>query len=103
MSNVFQTCLKCFKLKKLVVKPKTAQPVDRQLNRSRGAKNFLSLPEWLFNRMRNRSTPKSIGPGAGQPPVQSIKGVNSNWSTPSSTSRGVQKTFSLFQNGCSTG
>ena len=28
MSNVFQTCLKGFKLKKLVVEPKTAQPVE---------------------------------------------------------------------------
>ena len=28
MSNVFQTCLKGFKLKKLVVKPKMAQPVE---------------------------------------------------------------------------
>ena len=28
MSNVFQICLKDFKLKKLVVEPKTAQPVE---------------------------------------------------------------------------
>ena len=42
MSNVFQTCLKDFKLKKLVVEQKTTQPfelneelVDPQLNRSR--------------------------------------------------------------------
>ena len=48
MSNVFQTCLKGFKLKKLVVEPKMAQPVepdeesvDPQLNRSRGAKKTL--------------------------------------------------------------
>ena len=59
MSYVFQTCLKGFKLKKLVVDSKTAQPiepdkelVDRQLNRSRGVKNFLSLLEHLFNRSR---------------------------------------------------
>ena len=45
MSNVFQTCLKYFKFKKLVVEPKTAQLVesdeelvDPQLNRSRDAK-----------------------------------------------------------------
>ena len=45
MSNVFQTCLKGFKLKKLVVEPKTAQsiepdeePIDSHLNRSSGAK-----------------------------------------------------------------
>ena len=45
MSNIFQICLKGFKLKKLVVEPKTAQPVepdeeqvDPQLNWSRGAK-----------------------------------------------------------------
>ena len=49
MSNVFQTCLEDFKLKIMVVEPKTAQPVepdeepvDFQLNRSRGAeKHFL--------------------------------------------------------------
>ena len=28
MSNVFQTCLKGFKLKKLVVEPKMAQPIE---------------------------------------------------------------------------
>ena len=28
LSNVFQTCLKCFKLKKLVVEQKMAQPVE---------------------------------------------------------------------------
>ena len=46
VSNDFQTCLKGFKLKKLVVEPKMAQPVEPdeesinlQLNRSRGAKN----------------------------------------------------------------
>ena len=56
MSNAFQICLKCFKLKKLVVEPKTVQPVepdeelvDRQLNRSRS---------W--------STPSSIGQGYEQ-------------------------------------
>ena len=38
MSNVFQTCFKGFNLKKLVVEPKTAQPVDSQLNRSRSVK-----------------------------------------------------------------
>ena len=45
MSNVFQTCLKGFKLKKLVVETKMAQlvkldeePVDPQLNWSRDAK-----------------------------------------------------------------
>ena len=57
MSNVFQTCLKGFKLKKLVVEPKTAQPVesyeelvdpltqsvDLQLNWSRNTKNILSF------------------------------------------------------------
>ena len=57
MPNVFQTCLKGFKLKKLVVEPKTAQPVE---------------PD--------------------EEPVD-----------PSSTGQGVQKTFSLFQNDCSTG
>ena len=53
MSNVLQTCLKGFKLKKLVVEPKTAQPVepneesiDPQFNRSRGAKK-----SFLFSRM----------------------------------------------------
>ena len=47
LCHVFQTC-KGFKLKKLVVEP-NEEPVDRQLNRSRDAKNILSLPEWLFN------------------------------------------------------
>ena len=28
MSNVFQTCLKGFKLKKLLVEPKMAQPIE---------------------------------------------------------------------------
>ena len=28
MSNTFQTCLKGFKLKKMIVDPKTAQPVE---------------------------------------------------------------------------
>ena len=67
----FQTCLKGFKLKKLVVEPKKAQlvepdkePVDHQLNWSKGAKNILSLPEWLFNWMRNRSTHTSTGRGS---------------------------------------
>ena len=46
MSNVFQTCLQGFKLKKLVVEPKRAQPiepdkelVDPQLNWLRSVKN----------------------------------------------------------------
>ena len=58
MLNVFQTCLKGFKLKKFVVVPKMAQlieldeeSVDPQLNWS-SAKNFLFIPEWLFNRSR---------------------------------------------------
>ena len=60
-SNLFK---KVFKLKKLVVKPKMAQPVeldeepvDRQLNRSRSG-----------------STPSSTGRGSGQPQL--------NWSRP---------------------
>ena len=81
MLNVFQTCFKGFKLKKLVVEPKMAQSVesdeesvDRQPNQSRsgstpnstgrgpgrppaqpveGAKNFLFIPERLFNRLRS--------------------------------------------------
>ena len=50
MSNVFQTCLKCFKLKKLVVKSKTTQPIKPEeepvKSSSTGArgekKNYLS-------------------------------------------------------------
>ena len=45
MSNIFQTCLKGFKLKKLVVELKKTQPVEPneelinpQFNQSRGAK-----------------------------------------------------------------
>ena len=47
MSNVFQTCFKGFKLKKLIVEQKTTQsvksdkePVDPQLNCSRDAKKL---------------------------------------------------------------
>ena len=50
MSNIFQTYLKGFKLKKLVIEPKTAQlvepdeeSVDPQFNRSKSAKKTLSL------------------------------------------------------------
>ena len=42
VSNAFQSCLKCFKLKMMVVEPKTAQLVE-------GCKNLLSLPKRLFN------------------------------------------------------
>ena len=59
----FKLVLKDFKLKKLVVKPKMAQPVeldeepvDRQLNRSRSG-----------------STPSSTGRGSGRPPTQPIE------------------------------
>ena len=59
----FKLVLRGFKLKKLVVKPKAAQPVEldeepidpltqsvnHQLNRSRGVKNLFSFPERLFN------------------------------------------------------
>ena len=53
----FPNLFKSFKLKKLVIEPKTAQPVepdeelvDSQLNRSKGAKkNILLIPERLFN------------------------------------------------------
>ena len=50
----FQTCLKDFKLKKLVVEP-YEEPIDPQLNWSRVQKKFLFLPERLFNRSRLRS------------------------------------------------
>ena len=66
----FKLVLKGFKLKKLVIEPKMVQPVEpdkepieRQLNRqrlgstpystSRGCKNFIFLPERLFNRLRS--------------------------------------------------
>ena len=69
MSNVFQTCLKGFKLKKLVVEPKTAQPiepdkesVDPQLNWLRGVKKhslssrmIVQPDEELVNPHLNRS------------------------------------------------
>ena len=53
MSNVFQTCLKGFnKLKKLVVEPKTAQPVEsdeepvnHQLNRSRSGQGPIEVQQ----------------------------------------------------------
>ena len=53
MSNVFQTCLKDFKLKKLVFKPKTAQPVESDEE----------LVDHQLNRSRSRSTPSSTGQG----------------------------------------
>ena len=47
MSNVFQTYLKGLKLKKLVVKLKTAQPdeepVDPHLNRSRSGQGAVEV------------------------------------------------------------
>ena len=50
MSNIFQTCLKGFKLKKLVVELKKTQPVEPneglinpQFNQSRGAKKTFFL------------------------------------------------------------
>ena len=53
MSNVFQTYLKGFKLKKLAIKSKTAQsvepdeePVDPQLNRSRNMSTLSSTGQW---------------------------------------------------------
>ena len=53
---------------------------------------------WL-NRMRNRSTASSTGRGLGRPPAQSIEArVDSQLNR-----LRVQKTFSFFQNGCSTG
>ena len=74
MSNSFQTCLKGFKLKELVVEPKMAQlvepdeeSVDPQFNQSRVRtitdrppaqpveeckKPSLSLLKWLFNMSR---------------------------------------------------
>ena len=52
MSNAFQICLKCFKLKKIVVKPKTTQLVENFDQRVEGYKNIISLPECLFDRLR---------------------------------------------------
>ena len=61
----FKFVLKGFKLKKLVVEPKTAQPIepnkesiDRQLNWS-----------------RFRLTPSSTGRGPGRPPTQPVEGA----------------------------
>ena len=71
MSNVFQTCLKCFKLKKLVVKPKTAQPIEPD--------------EELVDPQLNQS-------GLGRPLAQSVK-VQVN---PQLNRSRVQKTFSFF-------
>ena len=62
MSNVFQTCLKGFKLKMLVIKSKTAQPIE-------------SVEESIdpqLNWSRSKSTPNSISQGVGRPLAQSI-------------------------------
>ena len=53
MSNVFQTCLKGFKLKKLVIEPKTAQPVESDEEPI----------DCQLNRSRSRLIPSSIGQG----------------------------------------
>ena len=89
MSNVFQICLECFSWKEWLLSQKTAQPVepgekpvDRKLNRSRSG-----------------LTPISTSQGSGRPTAQQVEArVDSQLNR----SR-VQKTFSLFQNGCSTG
>ena len=77
----FELVLKGFKLKKLVVDKKRAQlieldeePVDYQLNQSRGAKNLLFLSKWLFNRMRNQLTHTSIG----RSPTVTCQTLNAN-------------------------
>ena len=58
MLNVFQTCcLKGFKLKRMVVEPKTAQPIEPDVEPTnlfnstnrRVQKLFLSFPERLSN------------------------------------------------------
>ena len=72
MSNVFQTCLKGFKLKRMVVEPK------KWLNR--------------LNRMKNRSTASSIDLEACRPPIQPVNGVNSNQLT--STDQGINSNWS---------
>ena len=73
MLNVFQTCLKGFKLKKLVVEPKMTQPiesdeepVDPHLNRSRGAKKILS-------HFQNSCSIDQGSTSTGQPPPQSVE------------------------------
>ena len=65
MLNVFQTCLKGFKLKKLVVEPKTTQPVEPDEE----------LIDRKLNRSRSGSTPSSTDRGPGRPPAQSVKGA----------------------------
>ena len=121
VSNDFQTYLKGFKLKILVVKSKTTQLVEP---------NEESVDLHL-NQSRSRLTPKSTDRGLGRPPAQMVEvWVNPqlNWSrsgsTPNWIDRGpgrpltqpikvrvdpqlnrlrVQKNLSFFQNGCSTG
>ena len=85
MSNVFQTYLKGFKLKKLVVEPKTTQPVepdeepvDHQLNRSRGAKK-----PFLSSRMVVQSDEELVDPHlnrlrSSRDPTVTFQALNAN-------------------------
>ena len=63
MLNVFQTCLKGFKLKNMVVEPKTTQLVERLAQSVDGCKNILSLPKRLFDPSRFNLIWSSTGRG----------------------------------------
>ena len=65
MSNVFQTCLKGFKLKRLVVEPNMAQSIELDKE---------SINHRL-NRSRSGSTPNSTGQGSGRLPAQPVEGA----------------------------
>ena len=65
MLNIFQTCFKGFKLKKLIVEPKMTQSVESD------EESVDHQP----NRSRSGSTPSSTGRGPGRPPAQPVEGA----------------------------
>ena len=65
MSNVFQTCLKGFKLKMMVLEPKSAQLVE----------SYKELINHQLNKSRSGSTPSSTGRGSGRLPAQPVEGA----------------------------
>ena len=85
MSNVFQTCLKGFKLKNLVVEPKTVQPVepdeepvDPQLNRSRCAKKNSLYSIMVVQLIKIEPQPVKVQSRTGRGPTVTCQALNAN-------------------------